>query len=78
MGDVKYIAPTGFPQDWGLEHPNYKPAPMVVIQPRAGDDPVTLIAINGESRTTVQLTRKMLAKLLCEVSRESVREMERE
>lgn len=78
MGDMTYRAATGYPWDWGLENPHYKPAPMVIVQPRTSNEPLTILAINGESRTAVQLDKMMLAKLLSDIAKEAVKELERE
>lgn len=74
---MTYIAPTGYPEDWGLE---YEPRhPMIAtVQPSTGGSPPTLLAINGESQTAVPLTKLMVARLLLQLAHEAAKEIEHE
>ena len=71
---MEYLAPTGWPQDWGMEAPSHPR--LAYIQQSTGGNPPLLMAINGESKTAVPLDRRMLALLLAQLSEAIAKEIE--
>lgn len=69
-----YRAPTGWPQDWGMEAPSHPR--LAYIQQGSKGNPPLLMAINGLSQTAVPLDRRMMSLLLTQISEAIAREIE--